>query len=298
MKKAKILVILGVTSSGKSSLAVELAKKFNGEIISADSRQIYRGLDIGTGKVTKKEIGGIPHYLIDVIDPNEKFSVVDFKRLADKRIGKILAKGKLPIIAGGTGFYISSIVEGITYPEVKPNKELRKKMENKWADELLNILKTKDPEKAKKIDSKNKRRIIRAIEIAESLGKNMEVKKDPQYEVLQIGLEVEDKELKERIKKRIDGWFKEGLIEEGKRLKENGLSWGRFMELGLEYRNLAWYLQGKMSKEEVVDKMNTETFQYAKRQRTWFKKDKKIKWFKEPKKVQKEVGKFLLKGGR
>jgi tRNA dimethylallyltransferase len=162
----KILVILGQTAVGKSNLAVRLAKKFNGEIISADSRQVYKGLDIGTGKITKKEMGDVPHFLLDVVSPKRKFSVSQYKKLADKAIKHILGKHKTPIIVGGTGFYIQAIVDNLVLPEVKPDLKLRKKLEKKSTEELVKILKKLDSERAREIDTKNPRRLIRAIEIA------------------------------------------------------------------------------------------------------------------------------------
>ena len=165
-KKQKIIVILGPTASGKSGLAVKLAKKIDGEIISADSRQVYKGMDIGTGKIIKKEMFGIPHYLLDIKNPKKQFTVMEFKKLAEKKIAEILKKKKIPIICGGTGFYINSVVDDIDFPEIKPDKKLRKELEKKPTEELFKILKKLNPTRAKNIDSKNKRRLIRAIEIA------------------------------------------------------------------------------------------------------------------------------------
>src|SRR3989338_8024568 len=172
----KIIVILGPTASGKSALGVKLAKKINGEIISADSRQVYKGLDIGSGKITKKEMRGVPHHCIDIVSPKKIFTVVDFKKCADKAIEKNFAKNKTPIIVGGTGLYIQAIVDNIVLPEVKPNWKLRKELEKKTTEEMFKMLKKLDPERAKNIDAKNPRRLIRAIEIAKSLGKMPKLK--------------------------------------------------------------------------------------------------------------------------
>ena len=169
--KTKLLIILGPTASGKSDLAVQLAKKYNGEIISADSRQVYKGLNIGTGKITKKEMSGIKHHLLDVTDPKKVFTVSQFKTLVEIAIADISSRGKLPIICGGTGFYIQAVVDNIILPEVPPNKKLREKLNKKTTTELFEILKKLDNERAKNIDAKNPRRLIRAIEIAEKLGK-------------------------------------------------------------------------------------------------------------------------------
>jgi len=214
--------------------------------------------------------------------------------LAEQRIEEILKRGKLPIIAGGTGFYIEAIVEGTEFPEVKPNKVLREELERKTVEELFEVLEKKDPMKAGRIDPQNKRRLIRAIEIAEALGANPEVKKNPKYNVLQIGIEINDEKLKEKIETRIDEWIKVGLIEEGKKLQKS-IPWERFNELGLEYKLLGQFLREEISQEQMTLRMGIETFQYAKRQRTWFKRDKRIRWFKaeEIEKIQEEVKKFL-----
>lgn len=279
-KKNRVLVILGPTATGKSALAVKLAKKYNGEIISADSRQVYKGLDIGTGKITKKEMMGIPHHMLDVISPKKIFSVTDWKEQSEKIIKNILNKEKLPIICGGTGFYIQSIVDGIVLPEVKPNKELRKKLEKKSLIELTSILKKLDPNRLKTIDAKNKVRLIRAIEIAESLGSVPKIKKvKPEYEIIQIGLDMNDAELKNRIHDRLIARIKKGMINEAVKLQKNGLSFKRMRMLGLEYKSLADLLENELTKEEFIKKLEIEIWHYAKRQMTWFKRDKKIKWF-------------------
>ncbi len=277
MKKPKILVICGPTATGKSDLAVELAIERNGEIISADSRQVYKGLDVGSGKITKKEMRGIPHYLLDVTSPKKVFSVNDYQRLATEKIKNILSRGKLPIICGGTGFYIESIVDGIVLPEVKPNKELRKKLEEESVENLFKKLKKLDGKRAKEIDKHNKVRLIRAIEIAEELGKVPKVKRIQKYNAEIIGLDTDDENLKDRINRRLIKRVP-GIIKEIKKLRENGLSWKRLESFGLEYRYGALYLQNKISKKEMIEKLNIEIWHYAKRQRTWFKRDKRIEW--------------------
>lgn len=295
-KKGKIVIITGPTTVGKSSLAVELAKKFNGEIISADSRQVYRGLNIGTGKVTKKEMKGVPHYLLDVASPKKVFTVSDFKKKAEIEIQKILKKGKLPIICGGTGFYIQALVDNITIPEVPANSKLRKELEKKSTEELFKILKKLDPKRAREIDPKNPHRLIRAIEIAKTLGKNPPYTLNPSgYTPLFIGLNLPDKKLKKRISIRLEQRIKIGMIAEAKKLHKNGLSFKRMRELGLEYKFLADFLEDKIDKEEMKKLLETAIWQYAKRQRTWFKRDRRILWFRpgEQKKIEKEVEKFL-----
>ncbi|HEY4516297.1 MAG TPA: tRNA (adenosine(37)-N6)-dimethylallyltransferase MiaA [Candidatus Paceibacterota bacterium] len=303
----KILVILGPTASGKSEVAVELAKQFNGEIVSADSRQVYKGLDIGTGKITKKEMQGVPHYLLDVVSLKKQFSVSDYKKLADKAIDKILKKNKLPIICGGTGLYIDALLGKINIPEVPPNPKLRKQLESKPVAELFNILRNLDPERAGNIDAKNPRRLIRAIEIAlagpHSTSPSGRVSRGNtlKYNVLKIGIKIEEKNLKEKINKRIGGWMKKGLVKEVQNLHKGGLSWKRMEEIGLEYRLVALYLQNKITKEKLIDRIQIETWQYAKRQMTWFKRtvrqgggDKKIIWLPPNiSKMKSEVKKFI-----
>ncbi len=297
MKKfPKIIVICGQTATGKSDLAVKIAKKIDGEVISADSRQIYKGLDIGSGKITKKEMCGIKHHLLDIENPAKKFSVSDYKNLGEKAIQEIIGKGKTPIICGGTGFYIDALVNGIILPEVKPDKELRKKLEKKSLRQLLAVLTKLDKKRAKEIDLNNKVRIIRAIEIAKALGKTPKIKQGKKYDAFFIGLTLPKEKLQEKINirllKRISG-----MIREAKKLHKKRLSWRRMNELGLEYRYLALLLQNKISKKEFIGKLNTEIWHYAKRQMTWFKRNKDIKWF-EPKKsgkIIKIAEKFLSK---
>src|SRR3989344_5714325 len=276
----KILVILGPTATGKSNLAVKLAKKYKGEVVSADSRQVYTGLDIGTGKITKKEMRGVPHQMLDVVSPETIFSVVDWKKQAEKIIVDVLSRGKLPIICGGTGFYIQSIVDGIVLPEVGLNKTLRKRLEKKSTKELFEILKKLDHRRARIIDRHNPARLIRAIEIATAIGSVPNVRKQKsRYDILQIGLTLPPKKLKERIRIRLFARIREGMILETKKLRKGGLSWKRMRTLGLEYKYLADYLEQKLTRDEFIQKLEIETWHYVKRQMTWFKRDKRIKWF-------------------
>lgn len=282
----KIIVILGQTSTGKSDFAVKLAKKIDGEIISADSRQVYKGLDLGTGKITEEEMQDIPHYLLDIISPKKVFSVSDYKKLAEEKIEDILERKKIPIICGGTGFYIDSITEGIIYPEVPPNKELRKELQKKSLSELQKILEELDLERFKEIDVNNKVRLIRAIEIVESIGKVPKLKKNKKYDALKIGLTLPDKILKERIYKRLINRINQGMIEEIKDLyNKDILSYNKMHKLGLEYRYVGLHLQDKLRKEEMIKKLNTEIWHFAKRQKTWFKRDKNIIWINPTKEI-------------
>lgn len=288
MPKPKIIVILGPTATGKSDLAVFIAQKIGGEVISADSRQVYTGLDLGTGKITKKEMREIPHYLLDVANAKNKFSVSEYKKLADQKIKEIISRNKVPIICGGTGFYIDSVINNITFPEVPPNEKLRKILNKKSVSQLFEMLKKLDKVRAKNIDPKNKVRLIRAIEIAKALGKVPEISKsnsDQEYEFIKIGLKIDLDILKARIEKRLLARIKAGMLKEISNLHKKGLSWKRMEELGLEYRYTALYLQKKLTKQEYLEKLNTEIYKYAKRQMTWFKRDKEIKWF-DPTKIK------------
>jgi len=292
MSKKKIVVILGPTASGKTDLSIKLAKKFNAEIVSADSRQVYKGMDIGTGKVTKKEMKGIPHYLLDVASPKRKFTVAQYQKLANKAINKIHKNKSAPFLVGGTAFYIQAIVDGIIIPEVRPDWKLRKELEKKTPEQLFKILKKLDPRRSKTIEKNNKRRLIRAIEIIKKTKKSIPLlKKKPQFEVLILGIKKDN--LKESIKKRLSKRLKQGMIAEVKNLN---LSWKRLEELGLEYRFIALYLQKKITFQEMADKIQKESEQFSKRQMTWFKKDKRIKWIKDYKEAEKLIKDFLKVG--
>lgn len=286
--RPKIIVILGQTSTGKSDFAVQIAKKVKGEIISADSRQVYKGMDLGTGKITKYEMQGIPHHLLDVANPKKVFSVSGYKKLADNKIKEILKRGKVPILCGGTGFYIDAVVNGTILPEVAPNAKLRAMLAKKSVVELFKMLKKLDPSRAKNIDSKNPVRLIRAIEIAKALGKVPKVKSGTEYDALKIGLTLPDEVLKKRIYARLLARIKKGMLKEIENLHKSGVSWKRMNELGLEYRYGAMYLQGKITKKEMIEKLNTESWQYAKRQKTWFKRDKDTVWI-DPRKNKEKL---------
>lgn len=289
--KNKIIVIVGPTASGKSDLAVKIAKKLNGEIISADSRQVYKGLDIGAGKVprdkttnhklqiTNYSYRDIPHHLLDIASPKRIFTVAQYQKLARKKINKIWGRSKLPILCGGTGFYINAVVDGLSIPEVKPNHKLRRELEKKTTEELFQILKNRDPRRANSIDRQNPRRLIRAIEIAKKLGRVPKIKKTPlKCSVLFLGIEKNRAELKNLISKRLKRRIKAGMLKEIKNLHKNGVSWKRMEELGLEYRYGARYTQGKILYQEFIDALTKEICRYAKRQMTWFRKDKRIHW--------------------
>jgi len=276
-------------------LAIKLAKKFNGEIVSADSRQVYKSLDIGTGKVTKKEMKGIPHHLLDVASPKRRFTVAQYRKLALKAINKIQKKNKIPILCGGTGFYIQAVVNGIIIPEVKPDWRLRSNLNKFPVEELYKILKKLDPRRAKTIEKKNKRRLVRAIEIIMKTKKPVPpFKKQPlPYPVLIIGIKKSLEELKKIIEKRFLKWLRQGLIKEVKNLKKSGLSWKKIEDFGIHYRVIAQYLQNKINYKEMIENSLKELRNYAKRQMTWFKRDKRIIWVKNYKEAEKLIKKFL-----
>ena len=293
-KTGKLIVILGPTASGKTELAIKLAKNFNGEIINADSRQVYKGMDIGTAKPTKEEMRDVPHYLLDVASPKRKFTVAQYRKLALKAIEKIQKKGKIPFLVGGTWFYIRAVVDGLVIPEVPPDWKLRKKLEKKSPQELHEILKKLDPERAKTIEKENKRRLIRAIEICKKIGKVPPLRFNPlPYPVLMIGIKRKKKELMERIRKRFFEWLKRGLILEVMKLRKMGVSFKRIEEFGMHYREISKYLQGKISEKEMIENSIKEIQNYAKKQLNWFKKDKRVKWINNYREAEKLVRDYL-----
>jgi tRNA dimethylallyltransferase len=309
----KIIVIFGPTSSGKSELAVKLAKKFNGEIISADSRQVYRGMDIGTGKVFLEKKNrkypyiykGIPHYLIDVASPKRTFTLSQYKKLAEEAINKIIEQGKVPILCGGTGLYFQAIIDGMIIPKVKPNWQLRKKLERKNAEELFKQLEKIDPKRAEKIDRKNKRRLIRALEIINQTKKTIPaLKKQPlKYPVLALGIKKEKEILKKLINKRLLARLNQGkMIKEVENLRKQGISWKKLEGFGLEYRFVSRYLQNKITYGQMVQQIQKESENYAKRQMTWFTRQnfvqkkniqRKTVWIKNYQEAKVEVINFL-----
>ena len=280
-KKPKIIAVVGPTSGGKTGVAIEIARKIGGEIISTDSRQIYRGLNIGAGKVTKTEMRGVPHHLLDIAGPKSTVSVAQYQKLAMQEVRDILRRGKTPILCGGTGLYVDAILTGQSFPAVPPNQELRKKLAKLSAAELFKKLEKLDPIRATNIDAKNPHRLIRAIEIATSLGKVPALApKETLYDSLVIGLNLPHEELQARVHTRLVVRLRKGMIAEAKRLHREGLSWKRMEALGLDYRYLARFLQGKISKQEMMHAIEKESWLYAKRQMVWFKRNKNIHWFR------------------
>ena len=291
-----VIIICGSTATGKSALAVEIAKLIDGEVISTDSRQVYTGLDIGSAKITVPEMEGIPHHLIDVADPNTVFTVADFQKLAQEKITDIHARGKMPIICGGTGMYIDAVIYNTTFPEVIANPGLRKELEKYSAEELFKQLQTLDPDRATEIDSQNPVRLIRAIEIATELGSVPKMKQmDSIYETLFIGLELSKELLQERIITRIQNRIP-ALFDEIKKLHNSGVSYERLHSFGLEYRYGSEHVQGNITLDEFNELLSTKTWQFAKRQMTWFKRNSEINWFNpinNQQKILKQVQDFL-----
>jgi len=278
--KQKILVIVGPTASGKTSLAVRIAQECNGEVISADSRQVYRGLDVGTEKITYEEMGGIPHHLIDCVDPHTTYTAFDFKNDAGKQIKEISARGHVPIVAGGTLLYIETLLGRKVVPEIPPNPALREKLEKLSVDALFEMLKEKDPTRAKNIDAKNPRRLVRALEIVEALGKvPEETAVECPYDAYIIGLSTDANTLREKIAQRLSETLQKGLVEETKKILADGLSETRLKEIGLEYRVVLEYLHGEIIEEQMKKKLIEKVWQYAKRQRTWLKRMEGVRWY-------------------
>jgi len=274
-----LIVISGPTATGKTDFSIKLAREIDGEIISADSMQVYKGLDIGTDKVSEEIRKEIPHYLIDVVEPYEKFSVADFVREADRAIREIQEKGKIPIVVGGTGFYIRALLYGI--PETPPSsEEVRKELEEHTTKELFDELLKVSPDYAKKIGKNDRKRIIRALEVYKLTGKPItafSVKKEkPRYPFLGYFLYRNREELYKRISDRVDSQIRRGLVEETKWLLKFGRNLTAFQALG--YKEMLEYLDGKMSLEEAVKLLKRRTKQFAKRQFTWFRKEPKFKW--------------------
>ncbi len=291
MSKPKILVIVGPTASGKTSLAIELAKRLDGEVISADSRQVYKGLDIGSAKVTKAEMRGVPHHLLDVADPKEVYTAADFKRDAEAAIADILARGKLPIVCGGTFFYIDALLGKVSLPEVTPNEELRADLQEKSAAALFDILQKLDPERAAAIEPANKRRLVRAIEIATALGKvPLPGKSDLPYNACTIGLQVDMTTHGDIIKNRTIERLHGGMVEEVERLLAAGVTHDRLEKFGLEYRYVSRYLRGLLTRDQMIDELTIKSRQFAKRQMSWLKRDSSIRWFQTS---DKELGKVV-----
>ena len=288
MCKPKVIVICGPTASGKTALSIELAKKINGEIISSDSMQIYKNMDIGTAKPSHEEMQGIKHYLLDFVEPNQRYSVAEFKKDAESAIEEILKKGKTPIIVGGTGLYVDSLIYGIEYQDIELDEKYRSELESRAAAEgglaqLYEEAQKIDHQAMEKISPNDKKRIIRVLEIYKATGKNkteqeIESRKNGvKYDYKVFAINWEREILYERINKRVDIMIEQGLIQEVEELLNKYDEFPTAMQ-GLGYKEVVEYLHGETSREEMIEKIKMETRRYAKRQITWFKKNKQTIW--------------------
>lgn len=304
MTKPKVIVICGPTASGKTALSIELAKKINGEIVSCDSMQIYKDMDIGTAKPTIEEMQGIKHYMLDFVSPDERYSVADYKKQAKQAIREIIEKGKVPIVVGGTGLYVDSLIYEIEYQDIEFDEKYRKQLEERSKKEGLEVLyneaKKIDPEAITKISPNDKKRILRILEIYNATGKNkteqeIESRKQPiEYDYRVFAINWDRQLLYERINKRVDIMIEQGLIEEVKKIKQKYKKFPTAMQ-GLGYKEVVDYLEGKCTKEEMIEKIKMETRRYAKRQLTWFRKNKQTIWLEGTNELQNNID-IILEG--
>ncbi|MBO6256826.1 tRNA (adenosine(37)-N6)-dimethylallyltransferase MiaA, partial [bacterium] len=287
--KTKVIAIVGPTASGKTSYSIELAKKIDGEIISADSRLVYKYMNIGTAKPTIDEMGGIPHYMIDIIEPTDDYSAGLFKIQASQYIKKITSKGKIPIIVGGTGLYVDTLLRGYNMPQIPPDKQYRQYLEQFDNDELHKKLVKLDSDSTKKIEKNDRKKIIRALEIIKYTNEkldNVRDLSDSEYEIEWIGRNFSREELYLRINKRVDKMINNGLVEETKwLLNKYGKAYNIVNTIG--YREIFKYLDNNLSLEEATELLKKNTRNYAKRQLTWFRKFDDIKWNVFPEKLKK-----------
>ena len=298
MNKPKVIVICGPTASGKTALSIELAKTINGEIISSDSMQIYKKMDIGTAKPTREEMQGIKHYLIDCVLPNERYSVANYKQDAKAAIEEILGKGKVPIVVGGTGLYIDSLIYEIEYKDIKINEEYRRELEKIRDEQGLEVLYKKaleiDPEAMEKISPNDFKRITRVLEIYESTGKTKTQQEaesrlnEIPYDYKVFAIDYNREKLYDRINKRVDIMIEKGLIDEVKYLLGKYNEFPTAMQ-GLGYKEVKHYFDGKLSKEEMIEKIKQESRRYAKRQFTWFRKNKQTIWINGESDIKKNI---------
>lgn len=285
--KPKVIVICGPTASGKTALSIELAKEINGEIISADSMQIYKYMDIGSAKVTKEEMQGIKHYMLDVVEPNKRYSVAEYKLEAEKCIEEILSRNKTPIVIGGTGLYIDALIYGIEFSDIKIDEEYRKYLTNlcekEGLEKLYNMAVEIDPQAMKIISNNDKKRIMRVLEIYHETGKTkteQEIesrKNEVKYDYKVFAINWDREKLYERINKRVDIMIEQGLIEEVKNILKKYKEYPTAMQ-ALGYKETKEYLDGKITKDEMIEKIKMESRRYAKRQLTWFRKNKEAFW--------------------
>ncbi len=299
-----LIAIVGPTAVGKTALAIRLAEDFQGEIVSADSRQVYRGMDIGTAKPTAEEQRRVPHCLIDLINPGEAFTLAQYQRLAYMAIAGVHARGRLPLLVGGSGLYVRAVLEGLTIPRVAPNPARRAELEQADAATLYARLQQLDPRASARIDPRNKRRVIRAIEVCEATGKpvsTLQVRKAPNYRVLRIGLTLPREELYRRINARVDAMMAAGLVDEVRRLLAKGYDLDTPSMSGLGYRQIALYVKGEATLDEAVRLLKRDTRRFVHHQYSWFRPDDvRIDWFDlsttRYEAVRDRVAQFLLAG--
>ena len=271
----KLIVIEGTNASGKSALGVELASRFGGEIVSADSRQVFERLDLGSGKITPEEMRGVPHHLLNVRKPGEFFSMADFQRLSYEAIDGIIARGNVPFLVGGTGLYVDAVADGYVLSEKATDLDLRAELETYDTPALYEMLKEKLPDTD--VDPKNRHRVMRALERL-AAGDDHPVGKIPRYTLLKLGVTWPREVLKKRIDERLEHRLREGMVDEVRAMLDDGVSEEFLVKLGLEYKYLTWYLTGKIGYEQMVEELGNAIKKFAKRQMTWFRRDSRIVW--------------------
>jgi len=282
-----LIAVVGTTASGKSTLAIELARALDGEIISADSRQVYRGLDIGSGKVTLAERQLVPHHLLDVADVRHRFTVAEYQQQAFAALDAIVARGRVPVLVGGTGLYVRAVVDNPSYPSVAPDPALRLELERRPLAELVAELRRLDPVSAERIDLHNPRRVVRALEVTRQSGCPFSLQQGtgtPRVRALQLGLDWPTPALQERITARLQARLDAtpGLVDEVGALLDAGIPAARLEELGLEYRFVSRYLRGELASQDLLTQLGRAIWQFARRQRTWFRRDPRISWLPTP----------------
>lgn len=292
----KIVCIVGANASGKSTLAVNIALSLKSEVVSADSRQVYKDLNLGTGKLTRTEMRGVTHHMIDVVEATKSYTLFEYKRDAERAIASILSSGNIPILVGGTGLYVDAIAEGYQLVPVPPNPELRKELERLSSVQLVEMLSTEQPAALEFVDTRNPRRLIRALEVVRSGLSYAETRnKKPTFEAIKIGISWDREELRHRIYSRLIERIEAGMVEEVVMLREKGVKDGFLFDLGLEYRYILMYLRGEIgSMNNFKESLFTAICQYAKRQYTWFKRDKMVRWYDGGQLNEKEILSLVL----
>jgi tRNA dimethylallyltransferase len=299
-ERPRLVVVLGPTASGKSTLGIRLARRFSGEIVSADSRQVYRGLDIGTAKVTAEEQALVPHHLLDVADVREVYTVAQFQRQAIAAIDAILARGHHPFLVGGSPHYIQAVVDNLDIPAIAPQPTLRAELESHPLQDLLKQLEELDPQSAAAIDRSNRRRVIRALEVCLISGRPFSEQRKvaaPLYTSMLLGIHWPREVLYRRIDLRVDERIRQGMVEEVRDLLAGGVSHERLEALGLEYRFISRWLRGDfVSEAEMVERLKYAIHDFTRRQLTWFRRDKRIVWVEgdEMGRVEEMVREFLF----